>query len=70
MNGVLRSVARGLDTLDYPEEGDLVGTFNPIFYADMDSQSCGKKVMGREVTPYHGSRFPERKAGHDPVLSE
>ena len=47
VNGVLRSVARGLDTLDYPQEG--IEALQSIFYSDMDSQAVGKSY-GEEVT--------------------
>ena len=67
VNGVLRSVARGLDTLDYPQEGIEHFQSNILFRHGFSG--CGKKVMGRK-SPVPCSRFPERKAGHDPVLSE
>ena len=68
VNGVLRSVARGLDTLDYPQEG--IEALSIQYSIPTWILRLWEKKLWGGSHPYHGSRFPERKAGHDPVLSE
>ena len=69
VNGVLRNVVRKMDEIEYPKEDVGTEIVCEIFCPGMDSFFMEERIWGRDHRE-DGSRFSEREADYDPLLSE